>query len=199
MFVEARNVFCQKKLDGNKQSYSREEMEVLRFVNSYQQRQIWREIYTGLGPIVAKQLNQLAEARQNGKAITDQLQQRKHHHPQPHHQHPRQHQQHHRYPLQSLQHHQYAQQQQQHHQHPKKPPRHHHHQHQHQLAGFHRVDTSILGAGTAIERPIHLRTNMKNARTNCYVPYVHYIPICYSMSHWTHLTRQIQPHPSTCT
>ncbi|KAI3830983.1 hypothetical protein MKW92_011671 [Papaver armeniacum] len=30
MFVEARNIFCQKKLDGNKQSYSREEMEGLR-------------------------------------------------------------------------------------------------------------------------------------------------------------------------
>ncbi|KAI3860296.1 hypothetical protein MKX03_030977 [Papaver bracteatum] len=223
MFVEARNVFCQKKLNGNKQSYSREEMEVLRFVNSCQQRQIWRKIYTGLGPIVAKQLlNQLAEARQNGKAITDQEQQQQHYHPQPHHQHPRQHQQHHRnplqplehhqysqqqqhyhpqthhqhprqhqehhlYPLQSLQHHQYSQQQQQqHHQHPKKPPQqhhhhhHNHHQHQHQLAGLHREDTSILGAGTAAGRPVHLRINMKNARTNCYV---HYIPVYYSTSH----------------
>ncbi|KAI3949960.1 hypothetical protein MKW92_017072 [Papaver armeniacum] len=212
MFVEARNVFCQKKLDGNKQSYSREEMEVLRFVNSYQQRQIWREIYTGLGPAVAKQLNQLSEARQNGKPITDQQQQhhhpqlhqhprqhqqhhrpplqplqhhqysqqQQHYHPQPHHQHPGQHQQHHRYPLPSLQHHQYSQQQQQ--QHPKKPPQ-HHHQHQQQLAGLHREDTSILGAGTATGRPVHLRINMKNARTNCYVPYVHYIPIYYSLSH----------------
>ncbi|KAI3878397.1 hypothetical protein MKW98_001812 [Papaver atlanticum] len=225
MFVEARNVFCQKKLNGNKQSYSREEMEVLRFVNSYQQRQIWREIYTRLGPIVAKQLNQLAEARQNGKAITDQQQQQQHYHPQPHHQHPQQHQQHHRYPLQSLEHHQYSQQQQQqhyhpqthhqhprqhqehhlyplqslqhhqysqqqqqqHHQHPKKPPQqhhhHNHHQHQHQLAGLHREDTSILGAGTATARPVHLRINMKNTRTSCYVPYVHYIPVYYSMSH----------------
>ncbi|KAI3957310.1 hypothetical protein MKW92_047533 [Papaver armeniacum] len=146
MLIEARNIFCQKKLNGNKQSYSREEMEVLRFENSYQQRQIWREICTGLGPIVAKQLNQLAEARQNGKAITDQQQQQQHHHPQPHHQHPRQHQQHNRYPLQSLQRHQYSQQQQQqHHQHPKKPLQHHHHQHQHQLSGLHREDTSILG------------------------------------------------------
>ncbi|KAI3840642.1 hypothetical protein MKX03_004654 [Papaver bracteatum] len=68
IFVEARNVFCQKNLDA---SYSREEMEVLRFENSYQQRQIWRKIYTGLGPIVAKQLNLLAEARKNGKAITN--------------------------------------------------------------------------------------------------------------------------------
>ncbi|RZC78130.1 hypothetical protein C5167_002361 [Papaver somniferum] len=51
MFIEARNIFCQKKLDGNKRSYSREEMEALRFENSYQQRQIWREIYTGLGPV----------------------------------------------------------------------------------------------------------------------------------------------------
>ncbi|KAI3932928.1 hypothetical protein MKW92_023851 [Papaver armeniacum] len=79
MFVEARNIFCQKKLDGNKQSYSREEMEGLRFENSYQQRQIWREIYTGLGPVVAKQLNQLEDARQNCKVITDQQQQQQHH------------------------------------------------------------------------------------------------------------------------
>ncbi|RZC53912.1 hypothetical protein C5167_012759 [Papaver somniferum] len=155
-------------------------MEVLRFGNSYQQRQVWREIYTGLGPVVAKQFNQLAEARQNGKAITDQQQQQQHHHPlpQPHHQHPRQQQKNNRYPLQLLQHHQYPQKQQ--HQYPKKPPQHHH---QHQLAGLHRENTSILGAGTAIERPIHLRINMKNARTNCYVPYVHYIPVYYSMSH----------------
>ncbi|KAI3973538.1 hypothetical protein MKW92_004539, partial [Papaver armeniacum] len=30
MLIEARNIFCQKKLNGNKQSYSRGEMEVLR-------------------------------------------------------------------------------------------------------------------------------------------------------------------------
>ncbi|KAI3981020.1 hypothetical protein MKX01_012175 [Papaver californicum] len=148
MFVEARNVFCQKKWDmSSKQSYSREKMEALRFENSYQQCQIWREIYTGLGPIVAKQLNLLAEARQNGKAIIDQEQQQQHHHhPQQHHQHPRQ--QHHRYPPQSRQHHQYPQQkqQQQHHQHPQKPPQHHHHHnhHQQQLAGVHQENTSIL-------------------------------------------------------
>ncbi|XP_026415294.1 activating signal cointegrator 1 complex subunit 2 homolog isoform X2 [Papaver somniferum] len=218
MFIEARNIFCQKKLDGNKRSYSREEMEALRFENSYQQRQIWREIYTGLGPVVAKQLNQLSDARQNGKAMTDQQQQQQHYHPQLHHQHPRQHQQHHRYPLQPLQHHQYSQQQQhyhpqphhqhprqyqehqryplqslqhhqysqqqqqQHHQHPKKPPQHHHHHNhdQHQLAGVHRENTSILGAGTATARPVHLRINMKNTRTRCCVPYVHYIPVYYS-------------------
>ncbi|KAI3956022.1 hypothetical protein MKW92_018931 [Papaver armeniacum] len=131
------------------------------------------KIYTGLGPIVAKQLNLLAEARQNGKAIANQQQQQHHHCPQQHLQHPRQCQQHHHYPLQSLQHHQYSQQQQQHHQHPRKPPQHHHQQHQHQLAGLHGEDTSFLGAGTAIGRPIHLRINMKNARANCYVPHVH--------------------------
>ncbi|KAI3845039.1 hypothetical protein MKW92_047328 [Papaver armeniacum] len=105
-------------------------------------------------------------------------QQQQHHHPlQQHHQHSRQSQQHHRYPLQSQQHHQYPQeeQQQQHHQHPKKPLQHHHRHthHQYQLAGVHRENTSILGAGTAIGRPIHLRINMKNARANCYVPHVH--------------------------
>ncbi|KAI3984643.1 hypothetical protein MKX01_004006 [Papaver californicum] len=188
-FVEARNVFCQKKWDmSSKQSYSREKMEALRFKNSYQQRQIWQEIYTGLGPVVAKELNLLAEDRQNGKAITDQQQpQQHHHHPQQHHQHPRNHQQHHQYLQKPRQHHQYPQQkqQQQHHQQPKKPPQHHHHHnhHQHQLAGVHRENTSILGAGTAMGRPIHLRINMKNARTNCYVPYVQYIPVYYSMSH----------------
>ncbi|KAI3876403.1 hypothetical protein MKW98_021255, partial [Papaver atlanticum] len=42
-FASIENVFCQKNLEA---SYSREEMEVLRFENPYQQRQIWREIYT---------------------------------------------------------------------------------------------------------------------------------------------------------
>ncbi|KAI3833407.1 hypothetical protein MKW98_027782, partial [Papaver atlanticum] len=127
------------KLDRNKQSYSREEREVLRFENSYQQRQIWREIYTGLGLVVAKQLNLLAEARQNGKAIADQQQQQQHHqYPQQQQQHPRQRQQHHHYKQKSQQH------QQQHHRHPKKPSQHHHNYHQHQLAGVHRESTSIL-------------------------------------------------------
>ncbi|KAI3845040.1 hypothetical protein MKW92_047329 [Papaver armeniacum] len=176
MFVEARNVFCQKNLDASysreeMESHLREEMELLRFENSYQQRQIWREMYSGLGPIVAKQFRLLVEARQKCKAIANQ-QQQQHHHPL------QQHHQHHRYPLQSQQHHQYPQeeQQQQHHQHPKKPLQHHHHHnhHQYQLVGVHRENTSILGAGTAIgRRPIHLRINMKNARANCYVPHVH--------------------------
>lgn len=56
---EARNV-CLKKADGSKRSYSRKEMQALRFVNSYEQRQIWREIYTGLGPVVARELNAMA-------------------------------------------------------------------------------------------------------------------------------------------
>ncbi|KAI3948021.1 hypothetical protein MKW92_032245 [Papaver armeniacum] len=130
-------------------------------------------------PIVAKQFRLLVEARQKCKAIANQQQQQHHHPLQQHHQHSRQSQQHHRYPLQTQQHHQYPQEeeQQQHHQHPKKPLQHHHHHHhnhhQYQLAGVHRENTSILGAGTAIGRPIHLRINMKNALANCYVPHVH--------------------------
>ncbi|KAI3951653.1 hypothetical protein MKW92_023213 [Papaver armeniacum] len=159
MFVEARNVFCQKNLDA---SYSREEMEVLRFENSYQviNRVRYGERYTGLGPIVAKQLNILAEARQ---IITDKQQKQLDHHPQLHHQHPRQCQQHHHYPQLSQQHHQY----------PKKPLQHHHHHdhHQYQLAGVHRYNTSILGAGTAIGRPIHLRINIKNAMSLVFIIY----------------------------
>ncbi|MCL7025025.1 hypothetical protein MKW94_022537, partial [Papaver nudicaule] len=78
MFVEVRNVFCQKKSDGIKRHYSREEMEPMRFENLYQQRQIWREIYTGLGPVVDKELNLLAEARQNGNAIINRHQKQLH-------------------------------------------------------------------------------------------------------------------------
>ncbi|MCL7030830.1 hypothetical protein MKW94_000133, partial [Papaver nudicaule] len=150
--LSTRNVFCQKKSDGIKRRcYSREEMEALRFENLYQQRQIWREIYTGLGPVVAKELNLLAEARQNGNAIINRQQQQPHHQPQlqDHHQ-PQQHHkyppQHHQYPQQSLQHQQYPQQQQQYHQHPKKPPQHHphHNHHQHQQSGENKENASIL-------------------------------------------------------
>ncbi|KAI3909071.1 hypothetical protein MKW98_011432, partial [Papaver atlanticum] len=44
----------------------------------------------------------------------------------------------------------------------------------------HRENTSILGAGTAMWKPINLRINMMNAGTNCYVPYVQYIPVYHS-------------------
>ncbi|KAI3840644.1 hypothetical protein MKX03_004656 [Papaver bracteatum] len=121
IFVEARN-----------RSYSREE-KVLRF----EQRQIWREMYSGLGPIVAKQLNQLAEARQT---ITDQQQKQLDHHPQLH-------------PIT--------------------------HSNPGNINNTHRSSSNTtnsqrnLCAGTAIGKPIHLRINIKNARTNCYVPHVH--------------------------
>ncbi|MCL7042294.1 hypothetical protein MKW94_004070 [Papaver nudicaule] len=89
MLAEAKNV-CEKKSDGSKRKYSRSEMEALRFENSDQQRQIWREIYTGLGPIVAKELNRLAEDKQKGNVVSDQQQQRQQKqqkHPQKPHQH----------------------------------------------------------------------------------------------------------------
>ncbi|MCL7025581.1 hypothetical protein MKW94_020142 [Papaver nudicaule] len=142
--LSTRNVFCQKKSEGIERCYSREEMEALRFEILYQQRQIWREIYTGFGPVVAKELNLLAEARQNGNAIINRQQQQPHHQPQlqDHHQ-PQQHNQH---PRQSLQHQQYPQQQQQYHQHPEKPPQHHphHNHHQHQQSGENKENASIL-------------------------------------------------------
>ncbi|KAI3952974.1 hypothetical protein MKX01_028666 [Papaver californicum] len=165
MFAEAKNV-GKKKLDGSKLRYSRSEMEMLRFENSDQQRQIWREIYTGLGPIVTKELNCSAEDKQKGNASTDQQQQH-HHRPKQNHQHPRQKQQHQQCPPQ-----------QQHQKLPQKPHQHHHHQ----QAGVNIENSSILGAATAMGRPIHLRINMKNSRTNCNVPYVHYIPVYHPIS-----------------
>ncbi|KAI3935330.1 hypothetical protein MKW98_027150 [Papaver atlanticum] len=126
MFAEAKNV-CENKSDGSKRRYTRNEMEELRFENPDQQRQIWREIYTGLGPITAKELNCPAEDRQKSNANMEKRQQRRRK--------PKQHNQH---PQQSQEHHQY---QQQHQKHPQKP-----HQHQcHQQAGVNLENASILG------------------------------------------------------
>ncbi|KAI3877488.1 hypothetical protein MKX03_027175, partial [Papaver bracteatum] len=151
MFVEARNVFCQKKLNGNKnKSYSREEMEVLRFVNSCQQRQIWRENIHWVGTAAATLPSPAASPtpRQHQQHHRNPLQplehhqysqQQQHYHPQTHHQHPRLYQEHHPTHCNHFAYHQYSQQQQHHHQHPKKPPQHHHHHnHHHQLVGMHR-------------------------------------------------------------
>ncbi|OVA11713.1 Gem-associated protein 2 [Macleaya cordata] len=62
LLAEAGNV-CQKTADGSKRVYSRNEMEALRFANCDDQRQIWMEIYTGLGPVVARELNGLADSK----------------------------------------------------------------------------------------------------------------------------------------
>ncbi|XP_026389243.1 uncharacterized protein LOC113284059 isoform X2 [Papaver somniferum] len=109
-------------IDGSKRRYTRNEMEELRFENSDQQRQIWREIYTGLGPIIAKELNCSAEDRQKSNANTVKRKQRR-----------RKPKQHNQQLQQSQEHHQY---QQQHQKHPQKP---------HQQAGVNVENASILG------------------------------------------------------
>ncbi|XP_043710487.1 uncharacterized protein LOC122659441 [Telopea speciosissima] len=56
---EARNV-CLKKGDGSKISYSRNELEALRFVHVEEQQIIWTEIHHRLGPSVAQELKGMA-------------------------------------------------------------------------------------------------------------------------------------------
>lgn len=48
--------------NGNQEKimYSRKEMEALRFVNIVEQRKMWRDIYTGLGPVVMTEYDDLA-------------------------------------------------------------------------------------------------------------------------------------------
>ncbi|XP_026420075.1 uncharacterized protein LOC113316051 isoform X3 [Papaver somniferum] len=127
MFAEATSGF-EKKLDGSKRRYTRNEMEALRVENSYLQRQIWREIYTGLGPIIAKELNCSAEDRQKSNANTAKRKQRRRK--------PKQHNQH---LQQSQENHQY---QQQHQKHPQKP---------HQQAGVSAENASIIGCSQIME------------------------------------------------
>ncbi|KAI3952993.1 hypothetical protein MKX01_028685 [Papaver californicum] len=125
------------------------------------------KVYTRLGSIVAKQLNLLAETTQNSKAITNQQQHQYHPQCQQHHQHHcYQQQKRHRRP-------------QQHQQHPRQQKRHHQFpQSRNNIKNTHKSLTDIsvtqgqtqdfsLGAATAMERPIHLRINVKNSGTNC--------------------------------
>ncbi|XP_044478646.1 uncharacterized protein LOC123205694 [Mangifera indica] len=44
--------------------YSRKEMEALRFVSVVEQRKMWRDIYTGLGPVVMTEYDDLASSKQ---------------------------------------------------------------------------------------------------------------------------------------
>ncbi|KAI3942099.1 hypothetical protein MKW92_033128 [Papaver armeniacum] len=126
MFAEAKNV-SENKSDGSKRRYTRNEMEALRVENTDLQRQIWREIYTGLGPIIAKELNCSAEDRQKSNANTDKRKQRRRK--------PKQ---------QSQEHHQYEQQ---HQKHPQKP-----HKHQcHQQAGVSAENASVMGCSQIME------------------------------------------------
>lgn len=43
--------------------YSREEMEALKFFNVVQQRKLWRDVYTGLGPAVMNEYDNLASSK----------------------------------------------------------------------------------------------------------------------------------------
>ncbi|KAF5192828.1 hypothetical protein FRX31_017585 [Thalictrum thalictroides] len=50
------NKFCQKKGDGAKIRYSRNEMESLRFLNVEEQQRMWTEVlYLRMGPVVARE------------------------------------------------------------------------------------------------------------------------------------------------
>ncbi|PKI74164.1 uncharacterized protein LOC116213100 [Punica granatum] len=60
--------------DGTKRMYSSEEMEALRFVGVVEQRKLWREIYNGLGSVVAKEYSSLTAQKsqqQQGKSISE--------------------------------------------------------------------------------------------------------------------------------
>ena len=52
-----------KSGDGTKKVYSRKEMEALRFANIAEQRKIWKEIYNGLGAVVAREYEDLASSK----------------------------------------------------------------------------------------------------------------------------------------
>lgn len=49
--------------DGTKKSYSREVMEVLRFVKMGEQRKMWKNLLNGLDPLVRKEYNTLASSK----------------------------------------------------------------------------------------------------------------------------------------
>ncbi|CAL5391835.1 unnamed protein product [Camellia sinensis] len=51
----------EKKGDGTKRAYSREEVEALRFVNLESQQKKWVEVYCGLAPIVAREYDGLID------------------------------------------------------------------------------------------------------------------------------------------
>lgn len=57
---------CQKKGERSKRSYSRSELEALRYVNGEEQQKMWREIYQGLG-VVAGELDQITAAKHQNK------------------------------------------------------------------------------------------------------------------------------------
>ncbi|RVW59931.1 hypothetical protein CK203_086958 [Vitis vinifera] len=57
--IVAQIVEVQKNESGAKRVYSRKEMEVLRYINSEEQRKMWMEIRCSLGPVVLKEYDGL--------------------------------------------------------------------------------------------------------------------------------------------
>ncbi|PQM33866.1 uncharacterized protein Pyn_07017 [Prunus yedoensis var. nudiflora] len=60
--VEAHSVSL-KKGKGTKIFYSRMELEAMRYVNVVEQKKLWKDIYRGLGPVVAKEYENLASVK----------------------------------------------------------------------------------------------------------------------------------------
>lgn len=60
--VEAHSVSL-KKGKGAKIFYSRMELEAMRYVNVVEQKKLWKDIYRGLGPVVAKEYENLASVK----------------------------------------------------------------------------------------------------------------------------------------
>ncbi|KAM1385471.1 hypothetical protein ACFX2F_032031 [Malus domestica] len=61
--VEASSLSFEKG-KGTKISYSRKELEAMRYVNVVEQKKLWKDIYSGLGPVVAKEYDDMASAKQ---------------------------------------------------------------------------------------------------------------------------------------
>ncbi|KAL6293791.1 hypothetical protein ACE6H2_001933 [Prunus campanulata] len=60
--VEAHSVSL-KKGKGTKIFYSRMELEAMMYVNVVEQKKLWKDIYRGLGPVVAKEYENLASVK----------------------------------------------------------------------------------------------------------------------------------------
>nr|DAD26732.1 TPA_asm: hypothetical protein HUJ06_028200 [Nelumbo nucifera] len=63
LWAEVRDI-CPMKPDQCKISYSRNEMDALRFVDVERQQTMWKEIYNALEPVVAKELDGMTRCKQ---------------------------------------------------------------------------------------------------------------------------------------
>ncbi|KAK4755668.1 hypothetical protein SAY87_009425 [Trapa incisa] len=71
---DSTQVSWRSRGDGAKIVYSREEMEALRFVGVAEQKKLWKEIYNGLDPAVAKEYMTLSGSKnhqQQGKSSSE--------------------------------------------------------------------------------------------------------------------------------